>query len=214
MLNFVGVFLPFPGLRCVLRVEGCRTLENFSASGGGSEEILFGGGVVGEGGAAGAWGVGDQVEVTATVEVRVGFCEEEFCGGNDVRVRGYAGDPGTRVRGVLFIGVRRRVWRFGAIAAAARGADRCAAAAHGRHCPARVRWAAARRRTVVVVVGVVSRAHELCIPFRRAASQIFEVSDWKIDAVVTAGCFGVHQLGDPGMIRYLRPIKETEIVRW
>ena len=76
-------------------------LACFSAFCCGGEEVFFGGGVVGDEGAVGAGGVGDQFEVVAPVEMGVRLREEEFGGSDDVRMRGCPGDSGL---GVLMTG--------------------------------------------------------------------------------------------------------------
>lgn len=112
------------GGRFLYCVEGDRALGCFPASGGSGEEVFFGGGVVGEGGAVRARGVGDQFEVAPPVEVGVGFCEEEFGGGDDVRMWGRAGEIGV---GALMTD-RGGVVLFGVNADAAGAAHRVAAA--------------------------------------------------------------------------------------
>jgi len=164
-------------------VQGGRAVECFSASGGGGEKVLLGGGVVGDGGAVGAGGVGNQFEVAAAVEVGVRFCEKEFGSGDDIRMRGCSGESDV---GGLMID-RGGVVLFDEIADAARAAHRTVAAMTKpararRHTVVTVRETSRTRRGVrnmITVLRVVSRAYEICIPLHHAESQIFDVTDSK-----------------------------------
>lgn len=112
-------------VRSLYCIEGARAVVLFPASRGGGEKVFFSDGVVSEGGAVGARGVGDQFEVAAPVEVGVGFCEKEFGRGNDVRMWGCSGESD---RGVL----------FGGIADAARATHRTVAAMSKRSANGRI----------------------------------------------------------------------------